>query len=241
MHFFPAPAHGRRTPTAHNATVSAHTSAPDLLTLHALRLTGMCDADTIADRFALDRHEVEELLLDFAAYGWIYRAEFAGTGGWALTDAGRIQNERQLSRELARTGARAAVEAAHAAFLPLNARFLDACTRWQIRPLPRDPMAANDHTDFGWDDRVLDDLGTLGRRLAPLCARLTDQLARFDGYPRRYADALAKVDSGARRWVDGVGIDSCHRVWFELHEDLLATLGKSRGGEPAPDAAAGDL
>jgi hypothetical protein len=29
--------------------------------------------------------------------------------------------------------------------------------------------------------------------------------------------------------VTGVGIDSCHTVWFELHEDLLATLNIERG------------
>jgi hypothetical protein len=27
-------------------------------------------------------------------------------------------------------------------------------------------------------------------------------------------------------------IDSYHSVWFELHEDLLATLGIERGSEP---------
>jgi len=32
-----------------------------------------------------------------------------------------------------------------------------------------------------------------------------------------------------RRWVDAIGIDSCHTVWFQLHEDLLATLGIPRG------------
>jgi hypothetical protein len=28
---------------------------------------------------------------------------------------------------------------------------------------------------------------------------------------------------------DGVGEDSCHLVWIQLHEDLLATLGLERG------------
>jgi hypothetical protein len=29
----------------------------------------------------------------------------------------------------------------------------------------------------------------------------------------------------------GTGVDSCHRVWFELHEDLVATLGIDRATE----------
>jgi hypothetical protein len=27
-------------------------------------------------------------------------------------------------------------------------------------------------------------------------------------------------------------VDSCHTVWMELHEDLMATLGIQRGAEP---------
>ena len=39
--------------------------------------------------------------------------------------------------------------------------------------------------------------------------------------------------SGQNAWVDGVGVDSCHTVWMQLHEDLLATLGLDRGEEVA--------
>ncbi len=57
---------------------------------------------------------------------------------------------------------------------------------------------------------------------------LSDVLARFDGYGTRFATALGRVQAGDHAWVDGVGRDSCHAVWFELHEDLIATLGLSR-------------
>lgn len=181
----------------------------------------------------LDRDEVTKLLLDFEAYGWVYRVEFAGAGGRTLTEAGRKENERQLADELRESGSAAAVADAHTAFLPLNARLQTACTNWQIRPLPGEQMATNDHTDFRWDDRVLDALGSLGRRLALLCGELTRRLARFGGYADRYA---ARVERGQRSWVDGVGADSCHAVWFELHEDLIATLGLQRGQEAASSA-----
>ena len=197
----------------------------------------MGDAGKVAGRFSLDPDGVLDLLLDFEAYGWVQRVEFAGAGGWALTHAGRVENERQLAGELAESRSAAAVAEAHSTFLPLNARFQSAVTQWQIRPLPGDPMAANDHSDFRWDDRVLDALGNLGRRLAPLCGELTSHLARFDGYAERYAAAMARVERGERSWVDGVGLDSCHVVWFELHEDLIATLGLQRGHEasgPSP-------
>ena len=37
-----------------------------------------------------------------------------------------------------------------------------------------------------------------------------------------------KAPAGQHEWVDGVGFDSCHVVWMELHEDLLGTLGLNR-------------
>ena len=66
------------------------------------------------------------------------------------------------------------------------------------------------------------------RRLGPLCAELTAALERFAGYDERYAAALARAEAGQLRWVDGTGVDSCHTVWIQLHEDLLSTLGIDR-------------
>jgi hypothetical protein len=77
---------------------------------------------------------------------------------------------------------------------------------------------------------VLDELADLAQALAPLDRCLTDALPRFGGYARRFAAALARARAGERRWVDGTGLDSCHTVWFELHEDLIATLGLNRDG-----------
>ena len=57
-------------------------------------------------------------------------------------------------------------------------------------------------------------------------------LDRLAGYSERYESALARARDGEREWVDGLGRDSCHTVWFQLHEDLLATLGIPRGHEP---------
>ena len=204
-------------------------SPPDLLVLHGVRVAGMADAHRLANRTGLDPRQVEEQLLDDEARGWVRRVEFADLAGWTLTGSGRAEGGRRVAEELSRTGARPVVDAAHTAFTKLNGRFLGTLTRWQLRPQPWDEMAANDHTDHRWDDRVLDELASHGRRLAALCSDLGAALERFDGYAGRYAAALARVDDGQVAWVDGTGIDSCHTVWIELHEDLLATLGLERG------------
>jgi len=196
--------------------------------LHAVRIKGMATAAEIARRFPVDSAEAEELLLDHEASGHVRRVEFADLRGWSLTERGRNEDERLLAAELAAAAARDAVEESHASFVPLNSRFLETITRWQIHPTSWDAMAANDHSDWRWDEQVLGTLAGLSRRLRPIEERLTGSLARFGGYADRFAAALARVDQGERKWVDEPRIDSCHTVWFELHEDLLATLGLAR-------------
>jgi hypothetical protein len=192
---------------------------------------GYASAARVAERWGLQTPLVADLLLDHEARGWVRHTSFGGSSGWSLTDAGRAENERRLAVELDETGAREVVTAAHAAFLPLNRRFGRACTRWQVRPTRTDPMALNDHSDWAWDEGVLRSLAALDDELREVCARLADHLLRFDGYADRYSTALAKVDSGQRRWVDAPDVDSCHTVWIQLHEDLLASLGIPRGSD----------
>jgi hypothetical protein len=206
-------------------------SVADDLVLHGARVLGFPTSSRIADRYGLDAAAVGELLLDFEAFGWASHQSFAGASGWSLTEAGRAENERRLAAELDRAGARDTIASAHATFLPLNRRLSVACTDWQVRPTRADPMALNDHADWRWDERVLRSLASLGTSFRRLCAELTGSLARFDGYAGRYSSALAKAQAGQRAWVDGHDRDSCHLVWIQFHEDLLATLGIPRGSD----------
>lgn len=204
-------------------------SSTDVLVLHAVRVTGFADVPTLATRFRLDPAGTDELLGDFEAYGWVQRSAFADLDGWSLTQAGRVENERRLAAELASTGRGAEVRAVHREFLPLNARLRQACTDWQLRPAAGSRLTPNDHADPAWDTAVLESLATVDDALGPLVHRLSSVLARFEGYDVRFAHALDRARAGDGTWVDGSDVDSCHRVWFELHEDLVATLGIDRG------------
>lgn len=199
--------------------------------LHGPRVLGFASAQRIATCYRLDPGEVEDHLLRFAANGWVAHSRFAGSSGWHLTEVGRLENERRLSRELDLAEVRQVVTATHQGFLPLNQRFGKACTDWQIRPTSRDPMASNDHTDWGWDERVFRTLDALGLRLTAVIDPLAAALQRFDGYATRFSAALAKVNGAQPRWIDAPDVDSCHTVWIQLHEDLLATLGIPRGAD----------
>lgn len=197
------------------------------LVLHAVRLLGFADPTAIARRFEL--RGVEDALKDAEARGWATYSSFAGISGWSLTEAGRTENERLLKAELPDADA---VSKVYAEFLPLNALLQQACTDWQLRPTPTDPLAANDHTDTEWDAGVLHELKVIDGALGSIARRLSEVLPRFGGYDVRFSRALARANAGDVAWVDRSDVDSCHRVWFELHEDLLATLNLHRGDEP---------
>lgn len=207
-------------------------SPPDLLVLHAVRITGFADTPVIAHRYRLDAAKTKEVLRDAEARGWVGHTAFAGTGGWSLTEQGRAENERRLAAELTHVGGADEVRDAYREFLPLNALLLRACTDWQLRPTAGDRLAVNDHSDPAWDAGVLHELAGIDRALTPLADRLGSVLTRFRGYDTRFTTALARARAGEGAWVDRTDVDSCHRVWFELHEDLIATLGLDRHTEP---------
>jgi hypothetical protein len=211
--------------------MTAHRSSPDLLALHGVRVLGSTGIEQLARRFRLDHAEAREALLDAQAFGWVTRYDFLGDITWALTDAGRAQEERLLAAELDATGTRDVVVHAHSDFLPLNRLHGQACTNWQLRPTMWDPSGRNDHSDLRWDAGVLDDLERAGAGLATICSRLTAVLARFDGHAQAHHAALQRVQHGDGAWLDGPGRASCQLVWIGFHEDLLATLGIPRGSD----------
>lgn len=209
----------------------SHPTPPDALALHAVRILGFADTEALARRFTLDAAEAGELLLDAEAHGWVCRGEFAGHRGWSLTERGKAENERQLAADLVLAGGTEHVWEVYREFLPWNARLQRACTDWQLKPVPGGRFEPNDHTDPAWDERVLAELGEIDTALARLNDRLAAVLTRFEGYHRRFDHALRRARGGDRGWIDRSDIESCHRVWFELHEDLVATLGIDRAAE----------
>jgi hypothetical protein len=78
---------------------------------------------------------------------------------------------------------------------------------------------------------VVGRLADLDSKVQPICADLGAALDRFGRYGARLADALERVRGGDHDWFTKPMIASYHTVWFELHEDLLATLGIERSQE----------
>jgi hypothetical protein len=197
-----------------------HRTPADILVLHAVRILGYAETARIAARFALPPGPVAEHLLDAEARGWVTHTDFAGDGGWSLTDTGKVHGERLLAADLDECGARAVVVQVHRDFLPHNVSVADACTGWQLAE-----MGIGETTVTL--DETIDRLESAAHALAELETRLVADLDRFAGYHRRFADAVDRAGTDPA-WIAATDRDSCHRVWFEFHEDLIASLGLTR-------------
>ena len=202
-----------------------HATSDDLLVLHALRCMGFTSLARVAEASGLTGPEAESELIDLAVAGLVTKVagEF---GGWGLTEAGRTADAERIADELDAAGTRTVVAAAYEAFLVLNPELLDLCRAWQLRPAGG-VVTANDHTDRAYDARVLNRLGDLDRRAEAALAGLSAAMLRFRRYRVRLGGALARARSGELDLVAD-STASYHAVWFQLHEDLLATLGIPR-------------
>lgn len=215
-------------------------SDPELLVLHGLRLRGFAEVDDLAARIGLSPSQVASLLESYERGGYV-RHRAGRVSGWTLTTAGRAAGEQMLAAELDAAGGRTAVTDAYHRFLARNGEMLAVCTAWQMREVDG-RQVVNDHSDPGYDAAVVGELVRIDAAVQPVCDALADVLTRFAGYGPRFTHALERVRAGERDWFTKPTIDSYHTVWFELHENLLATLGIARGSEtPNPIVSRGGV
>ena len=207
----------------------------DLLrVLHAVRLAGINGADAVVERSEVGASRVASVLTEAQASGWVEQRVVVRDrrpSGWMLTAQGRRHGEALLAAEVALAGAAEALVAAYERFRTVNQQFLDVCTDWQLFPDEDGRRAVNDHSDPDYDRAVVERLVRLDEVIQPVLADLASALARFEGYGERFAAARRLVEAGERDWFTRPLIDSYHTIWFELHEDLLATLGLERNHE----------
>src|SRR4029453_4150302 len=116
-------------------------------------------------------------LIDLVVAGLVSHA--AGDfGGGGLTEAGRAVDAGRIAGELETAGTRTVAAAAYDGFLVLNPELLDLCTAWQMRSVDG-VVTLNDHSDPGYDARVLDRLTDLDRRPEAVAAALSGGSAPF--------------------------------------------------------------
>ncbi len=204
-----------------------HVSDQRLLVLHGLRLEGFGEHDAIAAVVGVAPADVARVLDDLAAEDLAVHRDGPRLAGWALTAAGRDAQEAALAAELDTVGGRDVVHGAYTRFLALNAPLLEICTAWQMI----DEATLNDHSDPDYDNAVIKRLVDHHAQLGPILDDLEDVLDRYGIYRPRFDASLDRLQSGEHDWFTKPMIDSYHTVWFQLHEDLLNTLGIERASE----------
>jgi hypothetical protein len=207
----------------------AHQTPSKLRVLHAVRLRGFADDALVASLSGVDGATAAALLAELAAEGLATKRE-GRLSGWTLTPDGRASHAKALAAELDAAGCRATIEDGYHRFLAINQNMLGCCTQWQLRAVDG-AQVPNDHSDPSHDAGAIAALGAIDDAVQPVCADLGAALDRFGDYGARLRAARVKVEAGDTDWFTKPLIDSYHTVWFELHEDLLVTLGIERSKE----------
>jgi hypothetical protein len=202
------------------------------LVAHGLRIKGFAAPAVVADVIGLDERRVSDHLEELRAAGHA-RLREGRVAGWTLTVDGRIRHGADCAAELDASGNADDVKLGYRRFLDLNEMLLAVCTDWQLVDGSKDagPQVLNDHSDPAYDALAIARLASIDDAVQPVVRALGASMDRFGGYGARLGQALAKVQSGDHEWFTGAMIESYHTVWFELHEDLLATLGIERSKE----------
>ena len=182
--------------------------------LMALRVKGRAGATAVATATGISADAAADALAFAVARG--FAEEAVASAAFAVTAAGRAE----LARLLAAEGLdRAALAARYDEFMAFDADLKRQVSAWQLRAHDaRDAEGgaslAGMRAAAGGAQVIAERLGAVAPRLAP--------------YAQRHAAALRQLVAGDERYVASPRVESLHQVWFELHEDLLLTLGRER-------------
>lgn len=193
------------------------------LALHGLAIKKHGNAAEVAQITGLDAGVVQAALDAAVGAG---RAVKAGDK-YMLQPAAQIALRTGYGRDFAAQRADAAMQAAYDDFEKINEQLKQLITDWQTMTVGGQKLP-NDHSDPDHDDRIIDRLGRLHDRAEPMLDRLAAGLPRLAVYKKLLTEALERAEDGDIAWVSDARCMSYHTVWFELHEDLIRILARTR-------------
>lgn len=197
---------------------------PDLhLVLHGLAIKKHADAQAVSTLLGLPLERVNAALADAVKRGRAAEAQ----GRYLLTPTARMALDGEYSKYYPDLRGNADFIAAYEAFERINVELKTLITDWQTMDVAGQRVP-NDHSNEAHDQRVLDRLGDMHERADKILARLAAGLPRLQIYRDHLLQALEKAEDGAIEWVSDARIDSYHTVWFELHEEVLRLMGRTR-------------
>jgi hypothetical protein len=198
-------------------------SIDEFTALHGLVLKKAGKPDEVAEVLGTTEAEVTPALDAAVAE----KRAMAGRGKYMVTPAGRAWLDEQYPVLFAELRADPGADAAYAAFEKVNRELLALMTRWQTVTVGGEALP-NDHSDADYDARIMDELAKLDEEAGPVLDTFARLVPRLAVHRRRLSEALDRASAGETDYVSGVRVSSYHTVWFELHEDLLRLLGRTR-------------
>ena len=198
-------------------------SIDEFTALHGLVLKKAGQAEEVATVLGAAEAEVTPALDAAVAE----KRAMSGRGKYMVTPAGRAWLDEQYPVLFADLRADPGADAAYAAFEKVNRELLALMTRWQTVTVGGEAVP-NDHSDADYDARIMDELAKLDEEAGPVLDTFARLVPRLAVHRRRLSEALERASAGETDFVSGVRVASYHTVWFELHEDLLRLLGRTR-------------
>ena len=190
----------------------------------ALRVQGISPAERAAVAAGVTGDAAHARLTEFVAQG--LATERSGRlQGFTLTPEGIATLDKLLAAE----GLRGEDELSEAydRFLLVNQRVLRVCSDWQVRR-EGGVEEPNDHSDPSYDSAVIDKLAELNGSAQTCLDRMTKVAPRYGVYRARLDSCVERLLAGDTKAFTAPLAESYHTVWFELHQDLLLTLGLER-------------
>ena len=193
------------------------------LVMHGLAVKKLASAKAVADLLALDEATVaghlDALVRDKKA--------LAARQAFMLTPDAQNELKASYATIYANLRSNEKFTAAYERFEIVNRDLKQLVTEWQTMEVAGESVP-NDHSNPEWDARCIDKLGALHERCEGFLADFAGVVPRFGAYAKRLEAALDKVEAGEHAYFSAPKLDSYHTVWFEMHEDLLRLLGRTR-------------
>lgn len=193
------------------------------LVLHGLAIKKHAAAGDIAGLIGLTPDATARYLEQAAASGRAVEAN----SKYLLSGLARIALDCDYSRVYAAARADREFMDAYEGFERINIQLKALITDWQTMEVGGQRLV-NDHSDKAHDAKIIDRLGALHERADAILAQLTKRVSRLHYYRKHLLAALEKAEDGQIEWVSDARIESYHTLWFELHEDLLRIVGRTR-------------
>jgi len=195
----------------------------DFLAVHGLAIRKAGSPASVATLLGADETEVAAALDEAVAADRVAGAR----GTFMVTAAGQAWLSQSYPDKFGAVRADDDLVHAYDRFEKVNVDLRTLMTDWQTMPAG-DTRVSNDHSDPDYDAKIIDRLGALHERAERVIGRAAAVVPRLQTHLDRLESAYDSVLAGHHDYVSGVRIDSYHTVWFELHEDLLRILDRTR-------------